>query len=119
MGPGPYLDRASRHRREREPLDEDPGAVKEMTVKLALALDPPGMLPVIIRFVRSGAHVSARMKAVRDLCGGITRPEVREVMEWVVAEDPWLRDRAAQCLEGAAERHSASSWISSGANARP
>jgi len=88
----------------RKPLDEDPGAVKEMTVKLALALNPPGMLPVIIRFVRSGAHVSARMKAVRDLCGGIAMPEVREVLEWVVAEDPWLRDRAAHCLEGAAER---------------
>jgi len=88
----------------REPLDEDPGDMKEMTVKLALALNPPGMLPVIIRFVRSGARVSARMKAVRDLCGGIAMPEVREVLEWVVAEDPWLRDRAAHCLEGAAER---------------
>jgi hypothetical protein len=62
------------------------------------------MLPVIIRFVRSGARVSARMKAVRDLCGGIAMPEVREVLEWVVAKDPWLRDRAAHCLEGAAAR---------------
>jgi len=48
--------------------------------------------------------LSARMKAVRDLCGGIAMPEVREVLEWVVAEDPWLRDRAAHCLDGAAER---------------
>jgi len=88
----------------RAPLDDDPGDAKEMTVKLALALDPPGMLPVIFRFIRSGARISARMKAVRDLCGGVARPEVRQMLEWVVANDVWLRERASHCLEGTQER---------------
>jgi len=81
------------------PHDADPGHAKEQTVKLVLAIDPPGGLDVIIRFIRSRAHVRARMKAVRDICGYYERePAARQVVHWVVDHDPVLAERAASCL---------------------
>jgi hypothetical protein len=83
-----------------EPGDQDPGFVKESTVKLALTLGPPEALPVVLRFIRSGARARARWKALRDLCGIVRLREVRETFQWVARSDPEpdMRDRAASCL---------------------
>jgi hypothetical protein len=82
-----------------EPGDEDPGFVKEATVELALAFNPPGALPVICSFVKSGAKVRARMKAVRDLCAYKDRKEVMETLQWVIDHDPDLKERAQACFQ--------------------
>jgi hypothetical protein len=84
----------------REPLDADPGYQKEHAVKVALAANPPGGLEVIVGFIKTRAEVRARMKAVRDICGyAEIYDEAREVLEWVVANDPDLAERARYCLE--------------------
>lgn len=84
------------------PRDGDPGFAKEWAVKLAVFLDPKGSFPALLRFVKSGARVRARMKAVRDLCAHVGLPKVRRLLEWVGDHDPALRVRAQKCLRGAA-----------------
>jgi len=84
----------------RAPADSDPGFVKERTVKLALFANPPGALPVVIRFIRSKARVRARMKAVRDICGyAAVSVEAKQALQWVQHNDPDLAPRAVKCLK--------------------
>lgn len=80
------------------PRHGDPGFAKEFSVKLAVFLDPKGSFPALSRFIRSGARVRARMKAVRDLCTYVGHPKVSKLLRWVEARDPGLRRRAQKCL---------------------
>ena len=80
------------------PRDGDPGFAKEFAVKLAVFLDPRGSFPALNRFIKSGARVRARMKAVRDLCVHVRNAKARKLLKWVVARDSGLRRRAQKCL---------------------
>jgi hypothetical protein len=83
----------------RHAAELDPGFVKQAAVHLVVAAPEQRTLTTLLRFVRSGQRVGARMKAVRDLCAAAALPEVRATLDWVLTSDSELRNRVVRCRE--------------------